>query len=471
MIKKQLRLFGLIMAAMAMMFTMNSCGGDNSSDSTSGGSTTPSLLGAWYANIGSYMLVFDFGSSNVAYTIYEINGSVYYMTTVSAPYLKAGETVTFTIGGQPYSAIVGENTLVMTEPDLGRLTLNRVAGTVQTQVSTMEAYFDNLQKQIVNEWYSYSDYYNSYEVLKFEASGKGTWTDYRTYTTYSGPSLTWTRGGSMGISYDNGTTERVKFNLKGGVLNIIYSYEGTDYTLTYQPMTDEVRQRIENLRNTPTLQSGTYVENNPDMKEYFMLEIDDNDMEEFVVTYGKKKKLIEGSFSISGNQITIAGVDVNGDGVVNDNDKMNITVNGNEFTVGGMTFVRTEVTWDKLIGHWQSMRTIGAAYDNDGETILNKWDWTLTGSSTGNEAIDNENIRMLLNSDGTFQSSVMMNGVWTQVQAGTFSYADSRITTTFADGGQTLTESWKVISVNDSEAIIEFWDGGYIYRSYYMKKL
>ena len=151
MIKKQLRLFGLIMAAMAMMFTMNSCGGDNASDSTSGGSTTPSLLGAWYANIGSYMLVFDFGSSNVAYTIYEINGSVYYMTTVSAPYLKAGETVTFTIGGQPYSAIVGENTLVMTEPDLGRLTLNRVAGTVQTQVSTMEAYFDNLQKQIVNE--------------------------------------------------------------------------------------------------------------------------------------------------------------------------------------------------------------------------------------------------------------------------------------------------------------------------------
>lgn len=456
---------------LATILVIVSCGGDDASSAGGSGSEPPigsSSVGAWYVQSGSYMLVWDFADNGeVTLHLYEISGDVYYKTQTSGRYTKKDNTVNFTIGGDASSATIIDNVMHLNDPDLGNLQLTKVNSSIQSSINTMENYFDNLQKQVVNEWYFYSDYYNDYDVIKFESSGKGTITFYTSYNTSLGPSFTWTRGGTIRVTYDNGTTEQYKFNLKGGVLNI--TNDGEDDTLTYQPMTDEIRQKIEDIQNTTTLQNGTYVEKNPDMKEYFMVEIEDNEMEEFIVSYGKKRKLVEGKFSISGNQMTIEGADMNGDGVVNDNDKVNVVIIGDEITVGNITFVRSEITREKLIGQWQSTRTIGAIYDNG--AVMNEWDWTLTGVSTGNENKDNENIRMLLNNDGTFQLWALLYGEWTKVQQGTFSFEGRAITTSFVDNGKNYSETWNVVCGTDSGFIIELWDGNDVYLSYYMKKI
>lgn len=385
--KKQLRIFGLFMAAMSMMFTMNSCGGDDATSSGGNGEerdpSRNSLVGEWLAtenkSYGYEVTVIKFNANGTgSITNYELKAT-------STSYYYGPYDFTYTISGNQF--------------------------TMKMEGSTIS----------------------------------GTWT-------------TGTYGGSKFISLTIQGSPTVFSELTAELRNDINSF-------------NPVKGGEVDPQPSAALQNGTYIEKNPDMKEYFIVEIDGNDMEEYIVTYGKKRKLIEGKFVISGNQMTIAGADLNGDGVVNDNDKVNITINGDEVKVGEITFVRSLVTGEKLIGRWQSTRTIGAEFDDSGTTILNHWDWTLMGSSTGNEQRDNENIRMLLNNDGTFQSSAIVAGQWTKVQEGTFSYADNRIILSFVDGGKTWAETWKVISVNDSEAIIEFHESDNIYHSYYMKKL
>ncbi|MBQ9231149.1 MAG: hypothetical protein IJ190_08200 [Prevotella sp.] len=451
---------------LATILVMMSCGGDDASSAGGGGGEPPigsSSVGAWYVQSGSYMLVWDFADNGaVTLHLYEISGDVYYKTQASGRYTKKDNTINFTIGGDASSATIIDNVMHLNDPDLGSLQLTKVNSSIQSSINTMENYFDNLQRQVVNEWYGEIDA-TSYEIVNFESSGKGTVTYYIGKESIS-TSFTWTRGGSISMAA-NGTTNTYKFNLKGGVLKIIDDND----TFTYQPMTDEIRQKIEDLQKAPTLQNGVYVEKNPDMKEWFMVEIDGNEMEEFVVTYGKKRKMIEGTFSINGNWLTIEGADINGDGIVNDDDKVNIVIIGDEITVGEITFVRSEITREKLIGQWQSTRTIGAIYDNG--TVMNEWDWTLTGVSTGDGNKDNENIRMLLNNDGTFQSWTLLYGEWTKVQQGTFSFEGRAITTSFVDNGKNYSETWNVVCSTDSGIIIELWDGNDVYLSYYMKKI
>lgn len=270
------------------------------------------------------------------------------------------------------------------------------------------------------------------------------------------------------ITHTDGTKEQYKFNLKEGVLNILLTYEDTEYTITYKSMTDEIRQKIEDLQKTPTLQAGTYVEKNPDVKEYFMVEIDGNDMEEFVVNYGKKRKLIEGKFTITGNQMTIEGADTNGDGVVNDNDKVTIAINGNEVTVGNITFVRLEITADMLVGNWQAYRTVGAEYKSDG-TLKESWDWELTGASTGDEGKDNDNARMIFNSDNSFESWTLRNGSWEMVRTGSYSLTGRNVKCQYEKGGSTRVDEWKILSLSATEGVIErLTDSDYV--AYYMKK-
>ena len=59
-----------------------------------------------------------------------------------------------------------------------------------------------------------------------------------------------------------------------------------------------------------------------------------------------------------------------------------------------------------------------------------------------------------------------------RIQEGTFSYSDSKwpnITTSWAEGGKSYSENWKIIYANDSQAIIEY-ENGNLYSAYYMTK-
>lgn len=456
---------GKIMLAFVLVLCTMACGGDDTSSIGGGGGgdkpSGNSGVGAWYTQSGNYFLVWDFANTgSVTLHMYEINGNIYYKTQGTGTYSKNGNAISLTIGGESATATIIDDVMHMNDATMGNLQLKKVTTSVQSSINTMENYFDNLQKQVVNEWYIYNDDYNDYDVIKFESSGKGSTVTYTSYNTSLGVSFTWTRGGLITLTYDDGSKQQLKFNIKGGVLNILSTYQGAEQTITFQLMTDEIRQKIEDLRKTPTLQSGIYVEKNPEMKEYFMAEVDGNDIEEFVITYGKKKKLIDGRFSISGNQMTIEGADVNGDGVVDGNDKVSITVNGDEVKVGNITFVRVEVTKEKMIGLWQSTRSIGAIYDDAHETCYSTWDDNST------------QIRIQLNNNDTFQSWSMEAGSWKKVQEGTFSYSDSKwpnITTSWVEGGKSYSENWKIIYANDSQAIIEY-ENGNLYSAYYMTK-
>ena len=456
---------GKIMLAFVLVLCTMACGGDDTSSIGGGGGgdkpSGNSGVGAWYTQSGNYFLVWDFANTgSVTLHMYEINGNIYYKTQGTGTYSKNGNAISLTIGGESATATIIDDVMHMNDATMGNLQLKKVTTSVQSSINTMENYFDNLQKQVVNEWYIYNDDYNDYDVIKFESSGKGSTVTYTSYNTSPGVSFTWTRGGLITLTYDDGSKQQLKFNIKGGVLNILSTYQGVEQTITFQLMTDEIRQKIEDLRKAPTLQSGIYVEKNPEMKEYFMAEVDGNDIEEFVITYGKKKKVIDGRFSISGNQMTIEGADVNGDGVVDSNDKVSITVNGDEVKVGNITFVRVEVTKEKMIGLWQSTRSIGAIYDDAHETCYSTWDDNST------------QIRIQLNNNDTFQSWSMEAGSWKKVQEGTFSYSDSKwpnITTSWVEGGKSYSENWKIIYANDSQAIIEY-ENGHLYSAYYMTK-
>lgn len=457
---------GKIMLAFVLVLCTMACGGDDTSSggNEGGGGNKPSGnsgVGAWYTQSGNYFLVWDFANtSSVTLHMYEIYGNIYYKTQGTGTYSKNGNVISLTIGGETATATIVDDVMHMNDATMGNFQLKKVTTSVQSSINTMENYFDNLQKQVVNEWYIYNDYYNDYEVIKFESSGKGSTVTYTTYNTSPGVSFTWTRGGLMTLTNNDGSKQQLKFNIKGGVLNILSTYQGTEQTISFQLMTDEIRQKIEDLRKAPTLQNGIYVEKNPEMKEYFMAEVDGNDIEEFVITYGKKKKVIDGRFSISGNQMTIEGADVNGDGVVDSNDKVSITVNGDELKVGNITFVRVEVTKEKMIGLWQSTRSILAYYDDAHEKCLNTWD------EKGAQ------VRIQLNNNDTFQTWNIESGSWKEVQKGTFSYSDSKwptITTYWVEEGKNYSDNLKIIYVNDTQSILEY-ENGKVYSAYYMTK-
>jgi len=311
-----------------------------------------------------------------------------------------------------------------------------------------------------------------YVILTFNQDGTGKYQEFSnekgTYQWESDETFKHTyKDGFLTITWSDNSTEKIEVSTYSAEHLLLKDWPDAG-TNTFEPMTDAVRNKIEDLQKTIVLQSGYYVEKNLDVKEWFMVQIDGNDMEEFVVTYGKKRKLIEGKFTIAGNQMTIEGADTNGDGVVNDNDKVTIAINGNEVTVGNITFIRNEITADMLVGNWQAYRTVGAEYKSDG-TLKESWDWELTGASTGDEKKDNDNARMIFNSDNSFESWTLRNGSWELVRSGSYSLTDRVVKCQYEKGASTRTDEWKILSLSAAEGVIErLTESDYV--AYYMKK-
>ena len=311
-----------------------------------------------------------------------------------------------------------------------------------------------------------------YVVLTFNQDGTG---KYQELSNETG-AYQWTsdetfkhsyKDGFLSITWSDNSTEKIEVATYSAEYLLLKNWpdEGTN---TFVPMSDEVSQKIEELQKAVTLEDGYYVEKNLDVKEWFMVQIDGNDMEEFVVTYGKKEKVIEGPFTISGNQMNIAGADVNGDGIVNDDDKVAISINGDEVTVGGITFVRSEVTADMVVGNWQAYRTVGAEYNAEG-ALKDSWDWELTGASTGDEKKDNDNVRMNFDNNGGFESWTLRSGAWELVRSGTYSLTDRIIKCQYETGATTRVDEWKILKLSATESIVErLADRDYV--AYYMKK-
>lgn len=463
-----------ILMVIATMALMVACGGDDATSvggNGSGGNDKPSgksSVGAWFMQEGNYLLVLDFkDNSSVMLHIYEISGDVYYKTYGSGTFTKKDNTITFNIGGEASTATIIDDVMHINDPTLGNIQMKKVTTSVQNSINTMEAYFDKVQQDAIGEWYAQiaSDLYY---VMKFETTSSGKIILY--YGKHTDELIfSWTRGNNMKFSSDEGNS--FKFYMKNGALSLVITNtsDGKSEEMTFSRMTDEVKKKIEDMQNAKMLTSGYYVEKNPDVKEYFMVEIDGNDMEEFVVNYGKKRKLIEGKFTIAGNQMTIEGADTNSDGVVNDDDKVTISVNGDEVTVGGITFVRNEITADMLVGNWQAYRTVGAEYKSDG-TLKESWDWELTGASTGDEEKDNDNVRIFLLGD-TFESWKMRYGTWELQQSGTYTFYDRLLSLRYEKSGYGVrVDDWTVVSISDSKGIIERWDGEQ-YVAYYMEKI
>lgn len=311
-----------------------------------------------------------------------------------------------------------------------------------------------------------------YVILTFNHDGTGKYQEFSnekgTYQWESDETFKHTyKDGFLTITWSDNSTEKIEVSTYSAEHLLLKDWPDAG-TNTFEPMTDAVRNKIEDLQKTIVLQSGYYVEKNLDVKEWFMVQIDGNDMEEFVVTYGKKRKLIEGKFTIAGNQMTIEGADTNGDGVVNDNDKVTIAINGNEVTVGNITFVRNEITADMLVGNWQAYRTVGEEYKSDG-TLKESWDRELTGASTGDEKKDNDNARMIFNSDNSFESWTLRQGSWELVRSGSYSLTDRIVKCQYQKGESTRTDEWKILSLSAAEGVIErLTESDYV--AYYMKK-
>lgn len=175
------------MMMMATIAVFVSCGGDDATSAGSSGGDKPSgnsSVGAWYTQSGSYMLVWDFANNGtVTLHMYEIYGDIYYKTQGTGTYSKKDNALSMTIAGTSATATIVDDVMHMNDAEIGNYQLKKVTTSVQSSINTMETYFDNLQKQVVNEWYSYSDYYNDYDVIKFESSGKGAITTYTSYNT------------------------------------------------------------------------------------------------------------------------------------------------------------------------------------------------------------------------------------------------------------------------------------------------
>lgn len=463
-----------ILMVIATMALMVACGGDDAisvggNGSGSGGNDKPSgksSVGAWFMQEGNYLLVLDFkDNSSVMLHIYEISGDVYYKTYGSGTFTKKDNTITFNIGGEASTATIIDDVMHINDPTLGNIQMKKVTTSVQNSINTMEAYFDKVQQDAIGEWYAQiaSDLYY---VMKFETTSSGKIILY--YGKHTDELIfSWTRGNNMKFSSDEGNS--FKFYMKNGALSLVITNtsDGKSEEMTFSRMTDEVKKKIEDMQNAKMLTSGYYVEKNPDMKEYFTLTVSDDYILQTLSVYGQKT-LLEGRYQIIDDYM-IVNADVNGDGKIDDNDKFRVAVNGDEVTIGNITFVRTEITANKLVGNWQAYRTVGAEFKKDG-TLKESWDWELSGVSTGDEEKDNDNVRIFLLGD-TFESWKMRYGTWELQQSGTYTFYDRLLSLRYEKSGFGVrVDDWTVVSISDSKGIIERWDGEQ-YVAYYMEKI
>ena len=461
-----------ILMVIATMALMVACGGDDATSvggNGSGGNDKPSgksSVGAWFMQEGNYLLVLDFkDNSSVMLHIYEISGDVYYKTYGSGTFTKKDNTITFNIGGEASTATIIDDVMHINDPTLGNIQMKKVTTSVQNSINTMEAYFDKVQQDAIGEWYAQiaSDLYY---VMKFETTSSGKIILY--YGKHTDELIfSWTRGNNMKFSSDEGNS--FKFYMKNGALSLVITNtsDGKSEEMTFSRMTDEVKKKIEDMQNAKMLTSGYYVEKNPDMKEYFTLTVSDDYILRTLSVYGQKT-LLEGRYQIIDDYM-IVNADVNGDGKIDDNDKFRVAVNGDEVTIGNITFVRTEITANKLVGNWQAYRTVGAEFKKDG-TLKESWDWELSGVSTGDEEKDNDNVRIFLLGD-TFESWKMRYGTWELQQSGTYTFYDRLLSLRYEKSGYGVrVDDWTVVSISDSKGIIERWDGEQ-YVAYYMEKI
>lgn len=461
-----------ILMVIATMALMVACGGDDATSvggNGSGGNDKPSgksSVGAWFMQEGNYLLVLDFkDNSSVMLHIYEISGDVYYKTYGSGTFTKKDNTITFNIGGEASTATIIDDVMHINDPTLGDIQMKKVTTSVQNSINTMEAYFDKVQQDAIGEWYAQiaSDLYY---VMKFETTSSGKIILY--YGKHTDELIfSWTRGNNMKFSSDEGNS--FKFYMKNGALSLVITNtsDGKSEEMTFSRMTDEVKKKIEDMQNAKMLTSGYYVEKNPDMKEYFTLTVSDDYILQTLSVYGQKT-LLEGRYQIIDDYM-IVNADVNGDGKIDDNDKFRVAVNGDEVTIGNITFVRTEITASKLVGNWQAYRTVGAEFKKDG-TLKESWDWELSGVSTGDEEKDNDNVRIFLLGD-TFESWKMRYGTWELQQSGTYTFYDRLLSLRYEKSGYGVrVDDWTVVSISDSKGIIERWDGEQ-FVAYYMEKI
>lgn len=461
-----------ILMVIATMALMVACGGDDATSvggNGSGGNDKPSgksSVGAWFMQEGNYLLVLDFkDNSSVMLHIYEISGDVYYKTYGSGTFTKKDNTITFNIGGEASTATIIDDVMHINDPTLGNIQMKKVTTSVQNSINTMEAYFDKVQQDAIGEWYAQiaSDLYY---VMKFETTSSGKIILY--YGKHTDELIfSWTRGNNMKFSSDEGNS--FKFYMKNGALSLVITNtsDGKSEEMTFSRMTDEVKKKIEDMQNAKMLTSGYYVEKNPDMKEYFTLTVSDDYILRTLSVYGQKT-LLEGRYQIIDDYM-IVNADVNGDGKIDDNDKFRVAVNGDEVTIGNITFVRTEITANKLVGNWQAYRTVGAEFKKDG-TLKESWDRELSGVSTGDEEKDNDNVRIFLLGD-TFESWKMRYGTWELQQSGTYTFYDRLLSLRYEKSGYGVrVDDWTVVSISDSKGIIERWDGEQ-YVAYYMEKI
>jgi hypothetical protein len=454
------------------MALMVACGGDDATSVGGNGSggndklSGKSSVGAWFMQEGNYLLVLDFkDNSSVMLHIYEISGDVYYKTYGSGTFTKKDNTITFNIGGEASTATIIDDVMHINDPTLGNIQMKKVTTSVQNSINTMEAYFDKVQQDAIGEWYAQiaSDLYY---VMKFETTSSGKIILY--YGKHTDELIfSWTRGNNMKFSSDEGNS--FKFYMKNGALSLVITNtsDGKSEEMTFSRMTDEVKKKIEDMQNAKMLTSGYYVEKNPDMKEYFTLTVSDDYILQTLSVYGQKT-LLEGRYQIIDDYM-IVNADVNGDGKIDDNDKFRVAVNGDEVTIGNITFVRTEITANKLVGNWQAYRTVGAEFKIDG-TLKESWDWELSGVSTGDEEKDNDNVRIFLLGD-TFESWKMRYGTWELQQSGTYTFYDRLLSLRYEKSGYGVrVDDWTVVSISDSKGIIERWDGEQ-YVAYYMEKI
>ena len=461
-----------ILMVIATMALMVACGGDDATSvggNGSGGNDKPSgksSVGAWFMQEGNYLLVLDFkDNSSVMLHIYEISGDVYYKTYGSGTFTKKDNTITFNIGGEASTATIIDDVMHINDPTLGNIQMKKVTTSVQNSINTMEAYFDKVQQDAIGEWYAQiaSDLYY---VMKFETTSSGKIILY--YGKHTDELIfSWTRGNNMKFSSAEGNS--FKFYMKNGALSLVITNtsDGKSEEMTFSRMTDEVKKKIEDMQNAKMLTSGYYVEKNPDMKEYFTLTVSDDYILQTLSVYGQKT-LLEGRYQIIDDYM-IVNADVNGDGKIDDNDKFRVAVNGDEVTIGNITFVRTEITANKLVGNWQAYRTVGAEFKKDG-TLKESWDRELSGVSTGDEEKDNDNVRIFLLGD-TFESWKMRYGTWELQQSGTYTFYDRLLSLRYEESGYGVrVDDWTVVSISDSKGIIERWDGEQ-YVAYYMEKI
>ena len=254
----------LLVMTVFVMAGLNSCskGGDDDNGGGGGGNFGKSSVGAWYYQSGKYVLLWDFADGGtVTLHGYEISGDVYYKTMATGTYTKSDNVLTLNIAGDKATATIVDDVMHMDDPDLGAIQLKKLSGSMQTTISTMEAYFDSTQKEVVGEWGMIDKPYAA--IITFDATGTGSMMFYA-HETRTDTDFKWTRGNNIRLSSDLAGDFSLKFNVKGDVLTIVETYTGSStpstYEEHYQRMTPELRAEIEEYINPSSVTiQGSYV--------------------------------------------------------------------------------------------------------------------------------------------------------------------------------------------------------------------